>query len=251
MAIQKGIIKIKGTVGDTTFLETKDGNQVREKSRLSAAQIKSSPAFARTRENNSEFGRAGIAGKLMRDSISTLLSTAKGPNTIGRLVKRMMLVLKQDFTSSRGKRNVMDGPLTNLVNFEFNVNAVRNNIVLAEVTSTIDRVAGHLTVNVASFVPEFGIKAPAGTTHFKLVSAGAELDFEQVLYKRDVKLSANIAWDRTATAPMTILHTLTPNSTLPLFIVFGVQFFQQVGPDMNPLLEGGSNVLTIINVSKP
>ena len=251
MAKQKGFLNITGTLGDTTFAQTKDGFQARVKSRLSAAQLKTSPAFARTRENNTEFGRAGAAGKLLRNAVNTLLNNAQAPGSISRLVKKMMEVIRQDLTSSRGKRNVIDGPITLLDGYEFNPSAIREVVMKAVVTSTINRVTGELTINIPSFIPAFRIVPPAGVTHFKLVSAGIELNFEQKTYKRDQKESATIAWDKTPTAVMNIVHTVTPNSTNPLFLVFGVQFYQSVGGVMNPMLDGTGNLLTIIDVSKP
>ena len=65
MARQKGIIKLKGTIGDITFYKTQDGHLAREKGGIDASRIKSDPAFQRTRENGSEFGRAGNAGSLL------------------------------------------------------------------------------------------------------------------------------------------------------------------------------------------
>ena len=86
MASQKGFTKIRGSLGDTTFLETKNGAQARQKARSIAPQIKSSPAFARTRENNSEFGRACQAAKLIKTALASLVSTAKGSNNSGILI---------------------------------------------------------------------------------------------------------------------------------------------------------------------
>mgnify|MGYP007127515140 CR=1 FL=1 len=75
MANQKGIIKIEGTVGGMTFYK-KDGQYlVKEKSSISADKIANDPAFARTRENNAEFGAAGTAGKLLRDALRDRKST--------------------------------------------------------------------------------------------------------------------------------------------------------------------------------
>ncbi|HEY0092582.1 MAG TPA: hypothetical protein VGB43_08860, partial [Flavobacterium sp.] len=63
MARQKGIIKLKGTMGGITFYKTSlDGHLAREKGGIEASRIASDPAFQRTRENGSEFGRAGRAG---------------------------------------------------------------------------------------------------------------------------------------------------------------------------------------------
>jgi len=72
MARQKGIIKLKGTVGDLTFYKSIDGYLVREKGGVEASRIASDPAFVRTRENNAEFGNATQAGKLLRDTVRSL-----------------------------------------------------------------------------------------------------------------------------------------------------------------------------------
>lgn len=64
MARQKGIIKLKGTIGDITFYKSQDGYLTREKGGVEASRIASDPAFQRTRENGAEFGRAGKAGRL-------------------------------------------------------------------------------------------------------------------------------------------------------------------------------------------
>ena len=65
MARQKGIIKLRGTVGDITFYKSKDGHLVRERGGVDGNRIANDPAFKRTRENGSEFGRAGKSGKLL------------------------------------------------------------------------------------------------------------------------------------------------------------------------------------------
>jgi hypothetical protein len=59
MARQKGIIKLEGTIGDVSFYKSKDGYLAREKGGVDGDRIKNDPAFQRTRENGSEFGRAG------------------------------------------------------------------------------------------------------------------------------------------------------------------------------------------------
>ena len=62
MSEQKGIIKIKGTVGDLTFYKSQDGFLVREKGGVEKERIANDPAFVRTRENGKEFGASGNAG---------------------------------------------------------------------------------------------------------------------------------------------------------------------------------------------
>ncbi|RST25409.1 hypothetical protein EIZ46_11240, partial [Chryseobacterium lacus] len=73
MARQKGLIKLKGTMGDITFYRTKDGYMAREKTSMTGDRLRNDPAFQRTRENMAEFGRAGQAGKYLRRSFQKML----------------------------------------------------------------------------------------------------------------------------------------------------------------------------------
>ena len=48
MARQKGIIKLKGTIGGITFYKTQDGHLAREKGEIDASRIKNDPASENT-----------------------------------------------------------------------------------------------------------------------------------------------------------------------------------------------------------
>src|SRR5438309_11620886 len=108
MAKQKGIFKGTGTLDDVTFYESQDGFRMRKKSRLNADAIKNSPSFQRTRENNSEFGEAGKAGKLIREAFNSLLLNAKDNRAISRLLQQLLKVIHTDGISSRGSRKVQN-----------------------------------------------------------------------------------------------------------------------------------------------
>ena len=121
MARQKGIIKLKGTIGDITFYKTKDGHLAREKGGIDASRIASDPAFQRTRENGAEFGRAGKAGKVLRTAMRTLLINSADSRMVSRLTQSMIKVIQADVVSERGLRNVIDGEEELLAGFEFNI----------------------------------------------------------------------------------------------------------------------------------
>jgi hypothetical protein len=121
MAKQKGIIKLKGTLGDITFYKTQDGYLAREKGGIEASRIANDPNFQRTRENGAEFGTAGKAGKMLRNSIRALLQNVSDGRMVGRLTQEMVKVLQADVTSVRGQRNVIDGEAELLEGFEFNI----------------------------------------------------------------------------------------------------------------------------------
>ncbi|MFN7014151.1 MAG: hypothetical protein ACK4ON_07775 [Bacteroidia bacterium] len=248
MARQKGILKIKGTIGDITFYKTKDGYLAKEKSIIEANRIATDPAFQRTRENGSEFGRAGKAGKLVRVALRPLLLNTSDSRMVGRLTQAMMKVIKADTTSQRGLRNVIDGETELLLGFEFNNQSNLSNSLYAPFTGNIDRVTGDITLDLDSFIPKDMIAAPSGTTHFKIISGGAELDFESETYVVTTSETAELPWDITPTAVINQINAVTPNSTKPLLLVAGIVFYQQVNGTMYPLNNGAFNPLAIVKV---
>jgi hypothetical protein len=249
MAKQKGIIKLDGTIGGITFYKSQDGYLAREKGGVSGDRIANDPNFQRTRENGEEFGRAGKAGKLLRNAIRAMLQNASDSRMVSRLTQKMVEVIQEDTTNPRGLRNVIDGEAELLESFEFNISGKLGTTLYAPFTGTIDRVAGTLTANIPAFVPINMIAAPGGTTHFKVVSAGAEVDFENETFVMSANASGVLPWDATATAVINLANAVTPNSTSPLFLVLGIEFYQEVNGQMYPLKNGAFNPLAIVKVS--
>ena len=250
MAKQKGVIKLVGTIDDLTFARTKDGYTARQKTYITADHINSMPSFQRTRENMAEFGAAGKAGKVLRTAIRPLLLQARDGSAVGRLSSAMMKVLKADTTSARGFRNVIDGDQSLLQGFEFNLNGKLSSTVFAPYTATINRVTGKLDAAFDPYIPTAGIVAPPGTTHYKIVSMGAELDYATGDVITDEQSSALIAYDATATAALTLSNTVTANSTNSLYLVLGVQFFQEVNGTQYPLNDSSHNALAVVKVDQ-
>ena len=249
MAQQKGIIKLDGTIGGITFYKSKDGYLAREKGGVSADKIANDPAFQRTRENGAEFGRAGKAGKVLRTSLRALLQNASDSRMVSRLTTEMLKVVQADTTNPRGLRNVIDGEAEMLQGFEFNINGKLGTTLYAPFTGTIDRVTGALTVDIPAFVPINMIAAPGGTTHYKILAAGVEVDFENETYIVDDNSSAILPWDATASAALNLVNNVTAASTHPLFLVLGIEFYQEVNGQMYPLKNGAYNALAIVQVS--
>ncbi len=249
MARQKGIIKLKGTIGDITFYKTKDGHLAREKGGVDASRIANDPAFQRTRENGSEFGRAGKAGKTLRTAFRALLLNSADNRMVSRLTQAMIKVIQADLVNERGLRNVIDGEAELLVGFEFNIGGKLGTSLFAPFLGAIDRVTGEITVDLASFVPANMIAAPSGTTHFKIISAGAEINFEAETFVVASSETAILPWDMIPTVAINHLNTVTPNSVSPLFLALGVEYYQAVNGRMYPLKNGSYNPLSLVQVS--
>lgn len=245
MAKQTGIIKLKGTIGDISFYKTTDGHLARAKGGIDAQRIKTDPAFQRTRENGSEFGAAGKGGKLLRNSIRILLQNAKDKRVSSRLTTQVLKVVKTDTTNVRGERTIQDGTFGLLANFEFNINGKFNATMFAAFTNAFDRASGDATVNIPVFKPTTHIAGPSGTTHFKIVTGVAELDFENETFAFDNDETAILPYDGNDTAIIDLTASAPANSVLPIVQVLGIEFYQEVNGEMYPLKNGSYNALAI------
>lgn len=249
MAEQRGLIKLKGTMGDITFYRTKEGYAAREKGGVDGSRIATDPAFQRTRENGAEFGRAGKAGKVLRTAFRPLLIHAKDKRMVGRLTKEMVLVIQADTINERGKRNVIDGEAELLNGFEFNALGTLGTSLFAPYQSSIDRIAGELTVDFEPFVPSNMVAAPPGTTHFKIISGGAAIDFENETYEAAISETAILPWTGASTLAISLVNSVSANSTHPLFLTLGITYYQEVNGFMYPMKNGSFNPLSIVAVS--
>ena len=235
--------------GISFYKSQQDGFLAREKGGVDADRIKNDPAFERTRENGAEFGRAGAAGKLLRNSLRVLIANAADSRMTSRLTREMVKVVQADATNTRGQRNVIDGETELLKGFEFNESGKLNRTFFAPFTSAIDRVAGTLSIDVPIFIPGNMVAAPQGATHARLVSAGVEVDFETGVYVVNTSQSADIVLGPQNEPAIALSNAVTPASTRPLFLAFGIEFRQEVNGILYPLKNGAYNALALVEVS--
>jgi hypothetical protein len=249
MPKQKGIIPLQGTMGNISFYKGKNGYFAREKGGVDGDRIATDPAYARTRENGEEFGRAGKASKMLRTSVRALLQKAGDPYVTSRLTAAFLKVIKADATSARGKRNVIDGEAEMLTGFEFNSSSPLQSVLFAPYTTNIDRATGALTVSLEPFIPINMIAAPPGATHCVISCAGAEIDFEAQKFVNGVANSGELVLNATPTAELNLSVNISANSTKPIFLSLGIEFFQKVGGTSYSLNNGIYNALALVAVS--
>ena len=246
MAKQTGIIKLKGTIGDISFYKTADGHLARAKGGIEASRIANDPVFQRTRENGSEFGRAGKGGKVLRNAIRILLENAKGKRIVSRLTKELLKVIKTDTVNARGERTIQDGDFALIENFDFNDRAKLASTLFASYGKSYDRLTGEVELSIASFTPRVRIAAPQGTTHFKIVLGASDLDFINGTSTFENDETAILPYDNIDTTAIDLTAVITEISTLPVIIVLGIEFYQEVNGEMYPLKNGSYNALSII-----
>jgi hypothetical protein len=147
---------------------------------------------------------------------------------VGRVMKAMLRGVKADVTNIRGERRVSYGDPLCVKNFDFNVNGKLGTTLLAPFTTSINRTTGVASISVPPFVPTDSLSVPLGATHFKLRAAGAEVDFDNETSVSDVAESGFLLIDSVPTSAMRLDVQVSANSTLPIYQVLGLHFYQVV-----------------------
>lgn len=228
------LIKLRGTIDDLSFYKTEDGYLARQKGGISAERIRTDPNFLRTRLNGQEFKIGGTAGKTFRHAFSTEISKAADGRVASRLTKLMVAILQTDPTSDFGERQVQLGELDRLSKFNFNNKVLFEQVLTLPISATFNRVSGEGAVVLPARTPMADIVVPEGTTHYNFFAAAAAVDFETGLATSNRQATANLIWDSTPVAAGVLGLSLPANSTLPVFIVMGMEFMKMVNGKMYP-----------------
>lgn len=196
-----------------------------------------------------EFGRAARAGKLLMMALRPLLLSADY-RVVSRLHEQMMHVLPADLSSARGQRNVVDGAIGLLTYFEFNNRSPLSSNFFAPHTESIDRVLGTVTLEIPSFVPTEIIMAAGGTTHYKIKSGCAALDFDLRTFAVAITESAVLHWNSAPTIALNHSHQVPAASTQPLFLAMCLVFYQEINGELYLLENGVFNSSVVLKVSR-
>ena len=111
MAFQAGDIKISGTFDDLSFYHSVFGWLVRRKGGPDRRQFKTSPAFARSRENSAEFTACARTASSIRRLVMIRI-VHKDKTLYHRLIKLMRLLANDDTQALRGLRDPLKGMQT-------------------------------------------------------------------------------------------------------------------------------------------
>lgn len=249
MAKLKGILKIEGTLQEMTFYKTQDGNLVKTKSGVSGDRIANDPAFARTRENGSEFGSSATAGKLLRDAVRNMVATASDNRVTSRVTQVMTQIKNLDTTSLRGDRTVDVGIATPegqalLKGFNFNDKAILGAILYKPYA--VNTTTG--VISIADLVPLNDIAVPSGTTHVSVKGAFAIVDFAAGTSDVGYTNSTNLPIDGTSTS-VTLTPATVPAGAGTKLYLLQIEFFQEVNAVQYSLNNGAYNALAIIEVA--
>jgi hypothetical protein len=248
MARQKGIIKLKGKIGDISFYKTQDGHLAREKGGVDAERIANDKAFVRTRENGAEFGSSAISGKQMRGALFTMLQTAADNRVVSRVTKVMTDIKNLDPTSARGLRNVgvgiaLPAGKALLKNFNFNKRSILGSILFKPYSVNIGN--GVITIN--GLEPINDLAYPVGATHVTFKGSWLKLDFATGIYDLQLTNSVNLPINGAPTN--VVLTPAIPAGAGTDLYLLQIEFFQEVNLIQYSLKNGAHNVLCIVEVN--
>ena len=267
MARQSGPLKYKGTLGDIRHFKIKglQGHYAGLVGGPTGEQVKTAPEFERTRENMNEFGGCAAAGKSIRVGLSQLMKQMSDPQLTGRLTAIMKKINLEDLTEARGYRAILVSTQRQyLTGLNFDKNISLDGVFYAPFTLTNTPGRDSATLTVPAFNPLTFVNAPAGATHFRLISAISVIsDFEyndtsgiyepidpslnelsNVSYSSYIDLGTPIISSTTITATLPGSPTMTAD--VSVLNCIGIEFYQQVG--VNYYLFNSGNALKVQDI---
>jgi hypothetical protein len=250
MAQQLGMINIRGSVGDITYVRTEDGYHVRRKSSLDKARVLTDKKFAGSRRASSEFATAANAGKLLRVSILGTLKKAGDSKVHSRMLKLMFDILKTDTVGNLGERIPERGRLEMLEGFEFNRKQELVHTLPVQYKPGIDRAAGKALIEFPAFEPREDLLVPEGAAYFKLLSAVAVLDFNTKKSSVTAAESEFFSVNADEVGSFSMSQDFSPATTSPVILVLGIRFYGFVNGNYYQLHADDFNAVRIVSVDQ-
>jgi len=252
MATQKGSIILEGQIGNLSFYQSAGKPQVRQHSGVSKERIAKDPSYARTRENNTEFGRASSAAKLIRIAVRQALGDRyelfEDPTVVNRLTPRMGAIVKADPIHDRGERVVLPENLPLLHGFGFNAVAALKDVLYVMPHCAYCRDSGVLEVGLHALYPDCAISAPedAVLCSFHVVAMRFNPDYQRLPF---VEQHHELLPIGSQAIPAQVFRLELPEALSdPVIACFGISFYKRIGGYPVPIMEKSRNVFEVIGV---
>ncbi len=234
-----------------SFYTDKRGRRINRKpGGPSKEQVATLASCARLREHNSEFGGVSAMVGRIRTAFGLQLNYFSEGTYFNRLMGLLKMVLDTDGAGKRGERQPLGGHVQLLEGFEWNNKLSFANALGAEYSSYIDVAGGKMVVEIGSFGPGKLIRAPEGSTHFKIIVRGAVLGGEREGMRREMSETRLIKIDKTDTGPLRLeLDVNTGKDEQGLMILgAGIIFYEEI--EGIPFALRGLGCFCLLNVER-
>ena len=181
-------------------------------------------AFGRTRENMSEFGRAGAANKLFRNAFREVLIHVADRYISGRLTKRMLRILHTDPVSSRGARIITPVALPMLEGFNFNRDTALGDTLYAPYHISFNYVTCLAGIHLPFFNTATMVNTLSNADSFSIIGCAAAIDFVGQETEFVQQQTDFITFTSFHPASIHFALQLPPGNKHPVIIAIGVMF---------------------------
>lgn len=228
MAKQKGIIRLKGTIGDINFYSTRNGGDLARAAGggFNRQGNKKNPTMVRTRENASEFGHCSKVKKAFKIALAPFVCIRKDGSLHGRMMTLFTKIKSLDRIHTRGNRKVATGLETSL-----GIHLLRS-FVFTPACNVMDVLGASIDYDFMSrrcSITNFDVRNvsfPAGATHLALTLGLLHFDFDTLTYK--LKSSTPVYIDKMHSATSLELSVEDPEVVGMQIAVLGLKFYQEV-----------------------
>lgn len=227
MAKQTGTIKLKGTIGDINYYESKNGGHLARAAGGGFQKGSSGKeSMVRTMENASEFGRCSKTKKVFRIALAPFLCVRKDGDLHGRMMRLFTKLKDLDSVNKRGDRRVGRGleiPKGKqlLRDFAFTPSCTITEVLASSLNFDFDS----RTLSVTNFdIKNVGF--PSGATHLALTLGLLHFDFDTLAYR--LKNSVPVYMGKDYNATSFEMTTDFPEVEGTAVAVLGVKFYQKV-----------------------
>ncbi|MEI3802676.1 MULTISPECIES: hypothetical protein [unclassified Chitinophaga] len=164
-------ITFVGAIGNMTAYKMRGSDKViiRGKGGASKEQIRHSPRFERTRENNAEFGGCSYASKAIRHTLFPVkhLADYNFTPTMNKLAKSIQLL---DKVGERGKRDIQLSRHGYLLDgFQLNKKTPFDSVLRRPISCSIERETGSAVIQLPYLKPGSNLMMPWQYPFFRII----------------------------------------------------------------------------------
>lgn len=238
MAKLHGPLPITGKLNGLIYYKSGDEFKVRMAPRVNKERYKNSPEFARFHRQMKDFGTIAKGNKMLRLAFRQQHKILPQKEILSRLGRVLGEVLSTDPVNIRGSLSFNNADFSLLIGFEFNDKCQLQTKFHAPFDCGINQREGRSWIRIPAFKVRENVNKAGTASHFRLVSASTEIDFDNEQYNTIHNSSRLISLDETECEEILLPHMHTPDPEGALFVVLGIQYYSDL--DQTPFCGGAA-----------
>lgn len=214
---------------------------------MTRKRIYKEPAFERTRENMSEFGRACKANQLLRLAFREVLFNMTDRYVSGRLTKRMTSIIGNDPVNGRGERKITSQALPLLEGFNFNRDMSLQQALMVPYNIVAAPLTGQVTIETPLYRQSSIATTVSKATDFRIIASVAAIDFDRVDFECRQQQTDFFSLQSAEPRAVHFSFSLPDDRAYPSIVLLGIEFCQLVG-DKFSAIDRQYNAMAVVKV---